>query len=43
MLMVLDAAAELRNDAKYPEGFMMSALTHDLGKAVSTIVEENKG
>ena len=41
-LMVLDAAAELRRDAKYPEGFMMSALTHDLGKAVSTLVEENK-
>ena len=41
-LMVLDAAAELRRDTKYPEGFMMSALTHDLGKAVSTLVEENK-
>lgn len=41
-LMVLDAAAKLRCDAKYPEGFMMSALTHDLGKAVSTLVEENK-
>ena len=41
-LMVLDAAAKLRCDAKYPEGFMMSALTHDLGKALSTLVEENK-
>ena len=41
-MMVLDAAAELRSDASYPEGFMMSALTHDFGKAVSTVVEEHK-
>ena len=41
-MMVLDAAAALRNDAAYPEGFMMSALTHDLGKAVSTHAEEHK-
>ena len=38
-MMVLDAAAKLRSDAIYPEGFMMAALTHDLGKAVSTVVE----
>ena len=41
-MMVLDAAAELRDGASYPEGFMMSALTHDFGKAVSTVVEEHK-
>ena len=41
-MMVLDAAAELRSDASYPEGLMMSALTHDFGKAVSTLVEEHK-
>ena len=38
-MMVLDAAAELRSGASYPEGLMMSALTHDFGKAVSTLVE----
>lgn len=41
-MMVLDAAAKLRSDAVYPEGFMMSALVHDFGKAVSTVVEEHK-
>lgn len=41
-MMVLDAAAELRNSAIYPEGLMMSALTHDLGKAVSTLVDGQK-
>lgn len=41
-MMVLDAAAELRDNASYPEGFMMAALTHDLGKAVSTVAEGKK-
>jgi tRNA nucleotidyltransferase (CCA-adding enzyme) len=41
-MMLLDAAAELRSGASYPEGLMMSALTHDFGKAVSTVVEEHK-
>jgi tRNA nucleotidyltransferase (CCA-adding enzyme) len=41
-MMVLDAAAELRSAALYPEGFMMSALTHDFGKAVSTVAEGHK-
>ena len=41
-MMVLDAAAELRSEASYPEGFMMSALTHDFGKAVSTAAEGQK-
>ncbi len=41
-MMVLDEAAKLRSDAVYPEGFMMSALVHDFGKAVSTVVENGK-
>ena len=41
-MMVLDVAAALRHDAAYPEAFMMSALTHDFGKAVSTVVEGDK-
>ena len=41
-MMVLDVAAELRSGASYPEGFMMSALTHDFGKAVSTATEGYK-
>lgn len=41
-MMVLDAAAQLRKEADYPEGFMMAALTHDFGKAVSTVTEGEK-
>lgn len=41
-MMVLDAAAQLRSDAVFPEGFMISALTHDFGKAVATGVIEGK-
>ncbi len=41
-MMVLDEAAGLRTKASYPEGFMMAALTHDFGKAVSTVVTEEK-
>ena len=35
-MMVLDAAAELRSQAEYPLGFMMSALVHDFGKILVT-------
>lgn len=34
--MVLDEAAKRRDIARYPLGFMMSALCHDFGKAVCT-------
>jgi tRNA nucleotidyltransferase (CCA-adding enzyme) len=37
-MMVLDEAAKLKNHAENPLGFMLSALTHDFGKAVSTEV-----
>ncbi len=35
-MMVLDAAAEIREQANYPIGFMLSALCHDFGKTVKT-------
>ena len=35
-MLVLDCAAGLRDRAMRPLGFMLSALTHDLGKAVAT-------
>lgn len=35
-MMVLDSAAEIRNRMQDPLSFMLAALTHDLGKAVST-------
>jgi len=35
-MMVLNSAAEIRNQMKDPLSFMLAALTHDLGKAVST-------
>ncbi len=38
MMRVLDCAAALRDRAQWPLGFMLSALTHDLGKAVATEV-----
>jgi len=38
-MMVLDAAAELREKAKEPLPFMLSALFHDLGKALCTVEE----
>ena len=38
-MLVLDAAAALRGRARWPEGFMLSALFHDLGKAVATQVQ----
>lgn len=35
-MIVLDKAAQLRDQSSYPLGFMMSALCHDFGKAVTT-------
>lgn len=35
-MLVLDAAAKYRNKAKNALGFMLTALTHDFGKAVAT-------
>ena len=35
-MLVLDCAAGLREGARWPLGFMVAALTHDLGKAVCT-------
>ena len=40
-MMVTDEAAKRRNIVKYPLGFMLSALCHDMGKAVSTTVVED--
>lgn len=37
-MMVLDVAVQYRNRAKNPLGFMLSAVTHDFGKAVCTEV-----
>lgn len=36
-MMVLDEAARLREQASNPYWFMLSALTHDFGKAVTTV------
>ena len=38
-MLVLDCAAGLRDRAKWPLGFMLSALFHDLGKAAATQVQ----
>ena len=38
-MLVVDCAAELRARAGWPLGFMLSALTHDLGKIVATQVQ----
>ena len=38
-MLVLDCAAALRGRAQWPLGFMVSALTHDLGKPVSTQIQ----
>jgi tRNA nucleotidyltransferase (CCA-adding enzyme) len=35
-MLVVDCAAALRDEARNPLGFMLSALTHDLGKAAAT-------
>ena len=41
-MMVLDAAASLRSEAKDPFAFMFAALVHDFGKSVSTSVENGR-
>ena len=38
-MLVVDSAATLRERAQWPLGFMLAALLHDLGKAVSTQVQ----
>ena len=38
-MLVLDCAAELRDAAQWPLGFMVAALTHDLGKPLVTAVQ----
>ena len=38
-MLVLDCAAALRDRAQWPLGFMVSALLHDLGKAVATEIQ----
>ncbi len=40
-LMVMDEAAKLRKDANYPMGLMMTAMVHDMGKAVCTTIDED--
>lgn len=37
-MLVMDAAANYRESVSYPEGFMLSAVVHDFGKAVSTTI-----
>lgn len=39
-MLVLDAAAGLRDRAQYPAGFMISALMHDIGKPETTFTDE---
>ena len=38
-MLVVDSAAGLREMAQWPLGFMIAALTHDLGKAVATQIQ----
>lgn len=38
-MLVVDSAAALRERAHWPLGFMLSALLHDLGKAVATRIQ----
>ncbi|MBQ9008747.1 MAG: HD domain-containing protein, partial [Clostridia bacterium] len=42
-MLALDGAAPLRTAARQPWPFMLSALLHDCGKAVSTTVDEGTG
>ena len=42
-MLVVDCAAALRDRAVQPLGLMLSALTHDLGKAVATVVRPDGG
>lgn len=39
---VLDAAAGLREAAEHPRWLLMAALCHDLGKAETTVIRENR-
>ena len=41
-MLVLDAAAKLKNKAQNPTGFMLGALCHDFGKAVTQKTENGK-
>ena len=41
-MLVLDQAAQLRNQAKWPFGLMFSALCHDLGKPQATAVIDGR-
>lgn len=41
-MMVLDAAASMREGANYPLGFMLSALVHDFGKPATTEVIDGR-
>lgn len=40
-LMVMDEAARLREEADYPLGLMVTAMVHDMGKAVCTTIDES--
>jgi len=40
-MLVIDAAASLRERAEQPLGFMLSALMHDIGKIVATEVQQD--
>lgn len=40
-MMVIDAAAEVRDQAQHPFAFMLAALTHDLGKKTATRKKED--
>ncbi len=41
-MQVLDAAAKLRDQAKFPAEFMLSALVHDLGKIVCSRIKDGR-
>lgn len=41
-MQVVDKAAQLRNKAKNPLGFMLAALCHDLGKVTTTAVIDGR-
>ncbi len=41
-MMVLDVAATFRDRAEYPYAFMLTALTHDFGKAICTELRDGK-
>lgn len=39
-MLVLDEAAKIRDNVKNPLGFMLAALTHDLGKSAATEIKD---